>query len=742
MRKLVIFVLSMALAINCFAVSAFAAGNDNTQTAPTVPHIDARLELVSVNGSTPTNNVTVFAGSSFNVSFKIDTTVTGGRYTAAISGSGFSMDGSSAIRSGDNYKGETVSIPVRTDADLSTGRYPVVLSVEYTKGDAVASMSYNLNINVTGYTEPETPTLPEISGNVDITVNSAPEREISAGSTFTVDFTTALQNVYNNWGYYGGAKGVVTVSGDGFSLAGALAEESISVGRNTITVLCEDTATSGRKQMALTVTYTVAGETYTATRNLNIDVITEEEEEEIDESKDKASFSLISASIPEGKGRSNLSTKLNLSFKNKTSFDAKNLKIRLTGLGDIILNTYTDTAEAGDIAGGKTVNATFPIKFPEYPTQQTALTVELTYDSPAGPQVETFNVYLQATEKEKKEEEAPSVDASLKPKVIVKSYSVDVESVTSGEEFTLTIVLENTSTKKDLENMTVKVTPGANYNSSGSGTSSGPVFSLIDGTSSFYTDFFEKNGTKEYTIRMKCSSSAGAGSYPVDIDFDFQYERDGGGGYDAGSDSLSINLPVEQPIKFDLMEWDPPKECGPDGAYISFQYFNKSRNPMSALAISVEGDFEMPTQYVGSLGASSYDYFSGNIMPVDPTAVGETKTAILVFTFTDAADNEKRIEKPFDVMITETSGLGGDMMGDMWGDDGMMWGDDGMMWGGEDFGFGEDGMPVDGEGAENGGLPLWAKIAIPAGAVVVLGIVTGVVVKKVKAKRDEEDDED
>lgn len=737
MKKLVIFVLSLMLAMNCLAVSAFAAGNDNT--APTVPSIDARLELVSVNGSTPTSNVTVYAGNSFNVSFKIDTAVTGGRYTAAISGSGFSMDGSSAIRSGDNYNGETVSIPVRTDADLSTGRYPVVLSVEYTKGGAVASMTYNLNINVTGFTEPETPTLPEISGNVDITINSAPEREITAGSTFTVDFTTALTNVYSTWGYYG-AKGVVTVSGDGFSLAGSLAEENISVGRNTITVLCENTATSGRKQMALTVTYVVSGETYTATRNLNIDVIAEEEEEEIDESKDKASFSLSSASIPEGKGRSNLATKLNLSFKNNTSFEAKNLKIRLTSLGDLILNTYTDTAEAGNIAGGQSVNATFPIKFPEYPTKQTTVTVELTYDSPAGPQVETFNVYLQATEKEQPKEEVPSVDASLKPKVIVKSYSVDVESVTSGEEFTLTIVLENTSNKKDLENMTVKVTPGANYNSSGSGTSSGPVFSLIDGTSSFYTDFFERSGTKEYTIRMKCSSSAGAGSYPIDIDFDFQYERDGGGGYDAGSDSLSINLPVEQPIKFELMEWEPPKECGPDGVNISFQYFNKSRNPMSALSISVEGDFEMPTQYVGSLGASSYDYFNGTITPVDPTAVGETKTAILVFTFTDAADNEKTQSYEFEVTITDSSSMDGDMMGDMWGE--------GMMWGGEDFGFddpgmfGEVGMPVDGEGAENGGLPLWAKIAIPVGAVVVIGIVAGVVVKKVKAKRDAEDEDE
>lgn len=734
MRKIAVFILSLVLAMNCFALSAFAA-----ESGAEPKSVDARIELISVNGSSPTNNVTVYAGSSFSIDFKIVTDATGGRYTASVSGSGFSMDGSSATRSADNYDGGTITIPVRTDSELSSGRYPVALSVEYTADGATASMSHTVNINVVGYTEPNAPDIPELDGNVDLTINSAPKSAVSAGETFTVDFTATLNNIYSTWGYYG-AKGVVTVSGDGFSLAGYLAEQDISIGRNSVTVLCEDGTAPGRKRLTLTVVYTVNGETYTASRTLNIDVVAEEEEEEVDESNDKASFSLVSASIPEGKGRTNLATTLGISFKNNTAFEAKNVTVKISGLSPttLMLNTYTDTVEIGDVAGGKSINASFPVKFPEFPLSQTSVTVELTYDTAAGPQSQSFNIYLQATEKEpEKEPEIPNVDASLNPKVIVKSYNVDVDNVTSGEEFTLTIVLENTSTKKDLQNMTVKVTPGSNYNS-GSGASSGPVFSLIDGTSSFYTDFFEKGGTMEYTIRMKCSSSAGAGSYPIDIEFDFQYERDGGGGYSEGRDSLSINLPVVQPIKFDLMDWYPPTECGPDGTYISFQYFNKSRNPMSALAISVEGDFVMPEQYVGSLAASSYDYFSGMITPVDPSAVGEVKTAILVFTFSDAADNEQRIEYPFDVMITE---------GAMWGGDDMMWGGDDMMWGGdigfEDPGFyGDDFMPVDGDGAENGGLQTWAKIAIPVCAVVVLAVIVVVVVKKVKAKRDEEDEED
>ena len=277
------------------------------------------------------------------------------------------------------------------------------------------------------------------------------------------------------------------------------------------------------------------------------------------------------------------------------------------------------------------------------------------------------------TEKKKddEKEEIAEDEAKLKPKVIVSSYSVEANNenneILSGEEFTLKITLKNTSLDTDLQNMTVKVTPAmGNSASSGNNTStlSGPAFSIVDGTSSFYTETFEKDSTKEYSIKLKCTASAGAGTYPVQVSFDFQYLR--GKTYESSSDSeLTINLPVSQPIKFDLMEWEPPTECGPDGVEISFQYFNKSKNPMTALGIGVEGDFTMPTQYPGSLGASSYDYFSGTITPVDPTAVGQTKQAILFFTFEDSAGAEQKIEYPFDVTITETSTLAGGDMGDM-----------------------------------------------------------------------------
>ncbi len=696
--------------------------------------LSVEITNVYVSGST------VAIGGSATLSYEISVSEAGGSAFASIESPNIIADGTYPEKPYDvNGLTASASLPIHCLSSASEGVEQVQLTVTYSVGGRTATTTKTVNVATVDTSFPE----PEGDGAVELQITSAPTDPVMAGDTFQVGINATLNNVYfvNSYGFpvYQQATGTVSVEGEGFTLAGALGEQDIPTGRSNISILADPGLTKGRKQLAVTVKFKVGDKEYTASRTLNID-IDAEEKEELDESKDNASFSLVKASIPEGKGRSNLATKLSLEFKNNTNYEARNLKIKLTGLGDIILNTYTDTVEVGNVEGGGTAKAVFPIKFAEYPTQQPMLTFELVYEGAVGEVTESFNVYLQATEK-KKEEEVPQEQATMKPKVIVASYSVEADNenneVVSGEEFTLKFVLENTSSEKDLRNMTVKVTPGYNASSSTSGTSSGPVFSFIDGTSSFYTDVFEKSAKKEYSIRLKCSSTAGAGSYPIDIEFDFQYDL--GNSYSDGNGSLSINLPVTQPIKFDLMEWYPPTECGPEGTMISFQYFNKSRNPMTALAITVEGDFSMPTQYVGSLAASSYDNFSGTITPNDPSAIGETKHAVLVFTFEDAAGTEQRIEEPFDVTIVEGTGMGDDLgMGGDWG--GEMMYDPTLPEPGMEFD--EFGNPVSSDSVSEGGLPLWAKIAIPAAAALVVIIAAVVVVKKVKAKRNADDEDE
>ncbi len=747
MKKFVVIIVSLLTLISGLSLTAFAAENPADQPSNSY---DAYRDVLRITDQRGQSNIQVRSGDTFtlSVSFNLPEGIpSGGNAYASISGSGFTLDGYLAEVSMNNV-GSTpsYSLKIKVDSSVDTGRYPVVVNVDYIyDGNKILPLSSTLNIDVYNPMSnlPETPEIPEPTGDVSLNITSAPDYAINPGDTFDVDFTSYLNAVYSGgiygYGYnYGYNSGIVTVSGAGFTLAGALAEQNIRNGANTVSILADPGIEAGRHQVTLTVTYKADDKEYTASKNVNITVLATSET--VEETEKTSSFKLTGASIPEKRGKSNLSTKLTLNFENTSDTPASGVKVRLSNLGDMILNTYTDTVDVGDVNGNESFKAAFPVIFPEFPKAQVALTAEVVYTTDAGEEVVVpFNVYLQAVEK--KEEEQPPEAAALTPKVIVSQYSVECEgeNVVSGEEFVLRFTLENTSTEKDLRNMTVNVTPQA-YTSGTGGTSSGPVFSFIDGTSSFYTDLMEHSGTLEYTIRLKCSASAGAGSYPINISFNYEYADSGV--YKQGSGDMDINLPVSQPIKFDLLEWTPPTESPLSGVPISFQYYNKSRNPMTSLTIACEGDFTMPAQTIGTLNASSYDFFSGTITPVETASVGDTLTAVLVFTFEDAAGEEQRIEETFDVTVVEGDGMSMGDMGGMMGDDG------GMNWDVVDPGFDvmNPDMPVDGaaegEGEGEGGLPTWAKIAIPVAAAVVLLIIIIVVVKKVKAKKELEDDED
>lgn len=702
MKRLLAVVLSVLLVMSAMAFNVFAeetmASAYATVAAPAVT-----------------------AGREFNVDLSWEG-ITADEVDIFVSGDGFyHSNRNNYIRTTNNG---LKKFGVYVDTTVPTGTHSVTFTIKSTDGKA--SVTTTQSVNVIGVTQPEIPEQPEIKSTIYISSPSVSDDVVLAGDTFNIDFRVAS----NTYAYI--TSPVITVSGNGFSLDGALAERTGVFGSNKVTVLTDDKLESGRYQLTLTVTATdLEGNTYSDSQSFNINI--EATNIVLDNEKaETAKFALSSASIPEGKGKSELSTKLSLKFKNSSAVEATDVSVVISNLGDIILNTYTDTVEIGSVKGGADFKASFPIKFPEFPSAQSTLTATVKYKDNLGQEhSESFNIYLQSKVKDKDSE--ISENASLTPKVIVSNYSTDVEQILSGDEFVLTFVLKNTSPDKDVKNMTVDVIPGTDGSAN---STSGTIFSPIDGTTSFYTKELIKDGEMEYTIKLKTSASAGARSYPITIRYSFEYQN--GASYSQGSGSMDINLPVTQPIKFELIDWNPPTECPADGTSITFQYFNKSKNPMTNLSVSIEGDFTMPTQYVGTLNASNQDFFSGNITPVDPEAIGETKSAILVFTFEDASSNEQRVEYPFECTITEA-------MGGMMGDDPMMGGDMPVMPGFDDPMMGGD-MPVDGEPTEGGFLakiPLWGKIA---GGIAIPVIIIAVVVIIVKAKKKkallDDDDED
>ncbi|MCD7822930.1 MAG: hypothetical protein LUG86_02760 [Oscillospiraceae bacterium] len=589
-----------------------------------------------------------------------------------------------------------------------------------------------------GESNTTTSNTPTITTSYGVTIQNptVSTQTINAGDTFTIGFTLSSNSTVNYEYTYGSynyatwdstAQTTASISGSGFSFSGYLAEQELHSGYNTVTVLSDSSLETGRYQLTLTVTCTsTSGSVVSDSRTFNIDV--ESSEVTLDEENDAPSFTMTGASIPEGKGKSNLSTKLTLSFENDTGYTANNVKVVLSNLGGLVLNTYTDTVDCGTVVGGESITATFPVVFPEYPTAQHTLQATVNYtDNSGNEHTETFNIYLRATEKTDSTE--TTTEKSLEPKVIVSGYTLDVDTVESGEEFTLTFTLRNTSHDKAIKNMTVDVETASSSNS----TTSTNIFSAIDGTTSFYTEEIPTDGEMEYSIALKTSATAGAGTYPITIRYDFEY--DNGSSYSASSNSITINLQVSQAIKFELMEWEPPTECyGSQGCSIYFQFFNKSKTAMSSLTIGVSGDFYMATEYYGTLSASSYDYFSGMIYPNDPDAVGETKTAILTFSFEDESGAEHTLEYEFDVLICEEQET-------TYFDDSSYMDDD--YYFDDEFSVDASGDNIsDGTGL---GLPVKIAIGVGAGVIAIVIIVVAVAVinhKKKKALLDGLDDDD
>ena len=148
----------------------------------------------------------------------------------------------------------------------------------------------------------------------------------------------------------------------------------------------------------------------------------------------------------------------------------------------------------------------------------------------------------------------------------------------------------------------------------------------------------------------------------------------------------------------------------------------------------MEGDFSMERgdEYIGALGASSYDEYQGMIFA---SGTGE-QNGILVLKFENSTGTEQRIEKPFSVNISEES-FDQPVDEPMFPDDGM----------GEIIDWDEDGNPIFASTDKSDGLAWWVITLICVGGAAVITVVVIIIVKKAKKKKqqnldDDDDDEE
>jgi hypothetical protein len=271
-----------------------------------------------------------------------------------------------------------------------------------------------------------------------------------------------------------------------------------------------------------------------------------------------------------------------------------------------------------------------------------------------------------------------------KPVLMVSDYKYGGESVKAGSEFDFTITLLNTS-KSAIRN--IKATIGSKD------------FIPVGSSNSFYVASIPAGGTSTKTIHMSCLGETPQGPSSVSVTTEFEYGENGSA---SGNDTISV--PVIQETRFVVDEiLDPGYLMVGEQAYVTVNYYNMGKMQLNNLRIAVEGDFTVDgnaSSYIGNMASGRSDYYNFSFYP---EAEGPCSGKV-TFTFEDAAGNENVVEKEFTFNIQPAP---------VYEDPG-------------DFTM----------EPEKQGLPTWAKIAIPVGAVAALLIVLKVLKARKKKKNE------
>lgn len=257
-------------------------------------------------------------------------------------------------------------------------------------------------------------------------------------------------------------------------------------------------------------------------------------------------------------------------------------------------------------------------------------------------------------DKEDDDDDKKDSDSPI-PYIIVDSYSYGNGSVTAGDEFTLKLILRNTSKTHSLENIVMNVSPMG-------------VFSMASSSNTFFIPKLQAGSIMEHSITLnagltKVTDDKDANS--IDIKFTYQYAGTDVKKLESGTSNEKITLPVNFPDRFELgiPESDDTAYIGED-FNISVPMVNKGRSGVYNLTAFVRGDGiknQGQTQYIGNLNAGTESSADFSLQYLEP---GDYSGEIVV-TYEDANMNPKEVVSVFNVTVEE---MGGEPMEPEWPD--------------------------------------------------------------------------
>ncbi|MCI8441617.1 MAG: hypothetical protein HFG27_03680 [Provencibacterium sp.] len=326
------------------------------------------------------------------------------------------------------------------------------------------------------------------------------------------------------------------------------------------------------------------------------------------------------------------------------------------------------------------------------------------------------------------------------PKMIVTGFNIP-PAVNPGEEFQVTIEFMNNSKKKDMENVSMTLSPSDGV-------------AIKNGVNKRHYIKIPKRQSTSETFTLKSSKELKAESLSLTVKFDYQYEVDNTYKDGSSEEILSISaIPKEEEKEedtsgtegsissFEILSIVPPDSLYPnEDGYVTVKVINKDHQyDASNVQLTVVGDGLVNsgnTEYHGALTHST----QAEIEMALQFAEAGTYSLQAIVTYEDSVGKDDSgkpkvrindLTKDFTVTVQESPDMGMDMgIGDMMGMGGME--------------LDENGMPVGGEGME---MPApWYKnpviLGCSGGGLVIVAVVVILLVRRARKKKAGEDDED
>jgi len=270
------------------------------------------------------------------------------------------------------------------------------------------------------------------------------------------------------------------------------------------------------------------------------------------------------------------------------------------------------------------------------------------------------------------------------PKLILESYSFSTDKIYAGEEFELNFTLKNTSTVEAVQNIQISIADTAD---------TGKLLPAENGSNTIYISKIEKG--ESYTVAYKMQSAADIDPKAYKLGLSLAYEGAKNVVAYTATDTISVTILQKVRLKFDTpVFYDECYVGSTCGAYLAM--YNMGRSSVYNCMVSVEGDgLQMEETYFGGTVAA------GSTMSADFNIITNTAGQIdgfIVVTYEDSLGEQMEERIPISLYVNDMGGMDGGVV------------DPGF----EDPGIYEPGIDT-GAGVSTG-LPLWAWIAIGAGA--------------------------